>query len=85
MSIALLVFGAVLVGFVSGIVVGMRQAMTFLRLADAAAWQYHREELATILHASSAVHDLVQDIVQQAHARIRTLRTQLQDLKEAQR
>src|SRR3954454_19404921 len=37
-SIPLLVFGAVLVGFVSGITVGMRQAMTFLRLADAAAW-----------------------------------------------
>jgi|GEM_PF-5250759 len=85
MSIALLVFGAALVGFVSGITVGLRQAMTFLRLADAAASQYHREAIAKILHASSAVHDLVQAIVQQTHARIRALRTQLKDLKEAQR
>jgi len=82
MSIALLVFGAALVGFVSGVTLGMRQALTFLRAADTAASQYHREEIAKILHASSTVHDLVQDIVQQAHARIRTLRTQLQDLKE---
>jgi len=84
-SITLLVFGAVLVGFVSGITVGMRQAMTFLRLADAAAWQYHREEVGKILNASSTVHDVVQDIVQQTHARIRTLRTQLHTLKEARR
>lgn len=85
MSIALLVFGATLVAFVSGITVGLRQAMTFLRLADAAAWQYHREEIAKILHASSDVHDAVQDIVQQTHARIRTLRTHLHTLKEARR
>jgi hypothetical protein len=81
-GITLLVFGTALVAFVIGITVGMRQAMTFLRLADAATWQYHREEIAKILHASSTVHDLVQAIVQQTHARIRT---HLHTLKEAQR
>ncbi len=69
-----------------GFFLGERDATRLLRAADsAAAAQYQRQEIAGLLDASSAIHDLTEDIVLRAHGHIRDLRTQLEHLKKEQR
>jgi hypothetical protein len=74
----------VLLALLGGFALGMHHATTLLRAADAAAAQYHRAEIASILDASSTVHNLVQGIVTQTRWRIDDLREQLTRLKETQ-
>jgi hypothetical protein len=73
-----------LLALLGGFVLGTHHATTLLRATDAAAAQYHRAEVASILDASSTVHNLVQGIVTQTRWRIDDLREQLTRLKETQ-
>jgi len=72
----------VLLALLGGFVLGTHHATILLRAADAAAAQYHRAEIASILDASSTVHHLVHGIVLQTQGRIDDLRELLTSLRE---
>jgi Mg2+/Co2+ transporter CorB len=76
---------ALLAGLLAGLAVGIILAVLLLRAADTAAMQYHRAEIAAILDASSATHQIVHEIVANAHTRIALLQMELKDLQEVQR
>jgi len=68
---------AFIIGGLVGYVLGTTVFREFLRLADDAASQFHRAEVAKIFCASSTIHSYVQQILRVAHERIAELRREI--------